>query len=384
MKFRSALFILLIMPGLAFAAGSEKIDVAKKPSFGKVVNELSRFLSSTNPEVKLADTKKSNTEDKPSVKKLSEISTASGDNNIKAKPMHIPMPNEIDKPQRPKPIPILPPTKTAPENFVIQEPMLSPETKRIFRKTPSNIGVTESASGSLAIQRGKFGEEFEVNESILNNEVNSGAVKPKYEIKVQDTKTVENQISMLDKGLKALVTGQYEGAIAIYKSVLVKQPKNRDALFGLATAYHKAGQRTQARQAYSNLLAKYPNFQDGLNNFLMLASEESPKDALAELEQLSVRNPNFAPIFAQKASIYNKMGEQDKAVTNFIKALLIEPGNLSYKYNLATIYDKNGAPEKARKMYSELLEASYKGKPLPVGRQQISERLEVLSAKRTN
>jgi tetratricopeptide (TPR) repeat protein len=333
--------------------------------------------------VKLADTKKLKVEDKASVKKLSEISTASGDKELKVKaaPMHIPLQNNIDKFERPKPIPILPPTKTAPENFVVQEPMLSPETKRIFRKTPSNMGVTESASGSLAIQRGKFDAEFEGDESILNNEKEASGVKPKYEIKVEDTKTVENEISMLDKGLKALVTGQYEGAIAIYKSVLVKQPKNRDALFGLATAYHKAGQRTQARQAYSDLLSKYPNFQDGLNNFLMLASEEAPKDALAELEQLSVRNPNFAPIFAQKASIYNKMGDQDKAVANFIKALLIEPDNLSYKYNLATIYDQSGNRQKARSLYSQLLEASYKGKPLPVGRQQISERLEILSAK---
>lgn len=378
MKLRNILFMLLVLPRVAFAAEAEDKDIAEKPSFGSVINELSRFLSSTNPEVKLSDTGDSNKKSKKVAKKLSDISTASGEEMAKeAKPRHLPLSANIDNEEKPKPIPILPPTKTAPENFIIQEPMLSAETKRIFRKAPSNIGVIESASGSMAIERGKFGEELQ--QSVLNKEEKQEMPKSTLGIEMADVKTTENEISMLEKGLKALLTGQYEGAIAIYKSVLAKQPKNRDALFGLATAYHKAGQRTQARQAYSELLTKYPNFQDGLNNFLMLAAEEAPKDALAELEQLSARNPKFAPIFAQKASIYDKMGESEKAIQSLIRALLISPDNATYKYNLATIYDKDGNREKARQLYAELLEESYKGKTMPVGRKEISERLEILS-----
>jgi Flp pilus assembly protein TadD len=395
MKFIKVLFVVLVLPGLAFAAGTDETPAADKPSFGKAINELSRFLSSTNPETKVTETKpEAKTEPKPEIAGgatpvvpevgLPGITTSSGNiSEPKPAPMHLPIADDIDKYE--KSVPIVPPMTPAPKNLIIQEPMLTPEAKRIFRKMPSNIGGTNAPGGSVAIQRGKFSVEMHDDESVLNNEGKPAAAnKPELKIEMQDAKTTETEISMLEKGLKALMAGQYESAIAIYKTILAKQPLNRDAMFGLATAYHKAGQRTQARQAYSELLTKYPSFQDGLNNFLMLAAEEAPKDALEELEQLAVRNPNYAPIFAQKASIYSRMGNTEKAVDNFIQAILIDPNNSAYKYNLATIYDRAGNREKARKLYAELLEDSYKGKPMPVGRNEISDRLEILSNKASN
>ncbi len=274
----------------------------------------------------------------------------------------------------------------------LREPYLSPETQRTMRNIPSDIGAIRSDSPRLVdMQRGMF-ENIDEDEEPSGPpraqiEVTDGPPdmdskpKPRFDISVDDVPTIENEVSMLDKALKALLTGQYEGAVALYKAILVKAPKNRDALFGLATAYHRSGQRQQAKIAYTALLRAYPNYQDGINNFLILASEESPADALKELQALEARNPNFAPIYAQKAIIYNRLNDTQSAIENLKTATRLDPENASYKYNLAAILDKAGQREAAIQLYGQLLDMSYKGVQLPVSRNSIAERLTYLSGR---
>lgn len=206
------------------------------------------------------------------------------------------------------------------------------------------------------------------------------AKKAKFEIKVQDVKSTESLGDLLERGLKALNVGQYEVAISLYKQALEKNRKSRDAMFGLATAYQKAGQRREARDAYVRLLGSYPEFEDGLNNFLVLASEESPADALKEMNNISSRNPRFAPVYAQKAAVYTKMNDLENARKNMAKAVRLAPDNNVYRYNMAILLDQMGDYGGATKLYGELIEASYKGAQLPVPAPQIQERMSYISS----
>ena len=52
----------------------------------------------------------------------------------------------------------------------------------------------------------------------------------------------------------ALVAGQYEVAVELYKQILKSDPKNKYASFSLATCYHKLGQYKQAKTIYYQLL----------------------------------------------------------------------------------------------------------------------------------
>ena len=132
-------------------------------------------------------------------------------------------------------------------------------------------------------------------------------------VKVEMKRASVNLDYELEKAYNALNAGQSEAAIAIYKNVLANAPNNADALFGLATTYHRARQLDMARPYYSRLLAVAPNHREGFNNFLVLLADEAPKEALTELTKLEDKNPAFSPIPAQMSLIYQKLGDLDKS-----------------------------------------------------------------------
>lgn len=164
----------------------------------------------------------------------------------------------------------------------------------------------------------------------------------------------------------------------MYKSVLKRQPGQKLALFGLATTYHKEKQYAKARTFYHELLRRYPDFADGLNNFLLLLGEEEPAEALAQLDMLASRNPGFSAIPAQKALIHWKLGNYREAVTLFSDAIQLAPENLTYRYNMAVMLDEMGESLEAAKLYDQLLEHYRKGNSIPASPQRIQERLTFL------
>src|SRR5262249_52514203 len=96
----------------------------------------------------------------------------------------------------------------------------------------------------------------------------------------------------LTQAYNAMVAGNTQDSIEIYKDVLQNDPNNKNALFGLATLYHRAGQLEQARPYYGKLISLDPSNRDALNNFLVLLADEAPEEALNQLKDLQQRNPN--------------------------------------------------------------------------------------------
>jgi Flp pilus assembly protein TadD len=182
----------------------------------------------------------------------------------------------------------------------------------------------------------------------------------------------------LEEAYEALIHGQREAAVDLYKEALAIQPSNTMALFGLATTYHRGGDLAQARLLYGRLLAIDPQNVEGLNNFLVLLSDEAPAEALKELNKLEMTHPHFSPIPAQKAAIYEKAGDFNNAVSAMQRALMISPDNLKYRYNMAVILDRAGATEDAEAFYKQLLIAAERGEILPAKPEEIQERLTFL------
>ena len=384
---RSKLAIVLLLASLPLtASATQKEDCASGSTsscLNNVLDSISALLSSTNPKnnALVAESPAS---------KVAKIETAAG-NVGEAKPLHSndaePQPNnskvDIKKAELK---PILKKANPIPRAMIVPEitenlDQLAPETKRTLRKLPSGLGnLGDGKKEELVIDHSEDSAPTKAKNGL--EPVGVQKTKPKFEISVEDGKTTEDVVTTLDKALKAMNMGQYEGAIYLYKKALDKDPKNRDGLFGLGTAYHKSGQKVQARKYYGKLLALYPDYKEGLNNLLALASMEAPEDALKELALLEKRNPNFAPIYAQKAVIYTKTGHVQEAMQNLRKALSLEPDDNNYRYNLAVLLDKQGDYENARIIYHDLLDSSYKGGQLPVNRKIIEDRLTFISSQK--
>jgi tetratricopeptide (TPR) repeat protein len=182
----------------------------------------------------------------------------------------------------------------------------------------------------------------------------------------------------LEMAYRALLTGQLEAAIDIYKSVMDKYPDNQTALFGLASAYQKNQQNDEAKRLYQELLAVAPNHKEALNNFLVLITREAPEDALLQLQKMERVSPYFSPIPAQIGMVYYRMGEYEQAERYLRKAISMTPDNLSYLYNLAIVSDHLNNHEQSISLYERLLNESKKGKTIPGSIEHIKERLDYL------
>ena len=183
----------------------------------------------------------------------------------------------------------------------------------------------------------------------------------------------------LNRAYTALMGGDNDLAITTYKNILSGEAGNEDALFGLASTYHRLGEIEKARPYYAQLLKVNPNHRDGLNNFLALVSDEAPQDALAELERLEQRNPDFSPIPAQEALVLSKLGYTDQAREKILRAIELSPDNLTYKYNLAIMLDRQGNYVDASALYRMLIDASLNGEKIPAPNATIQKRLNYIA-----
>lgn len=269
-----------------------------------------------------------------------------------------------------------PPAATAAPVVVQQAeaPALSDQTRQILSKIPSRMDtqVTPRTS-SMSLSRvapeiqavlGKKAEE-EAYESVgISIKVRRPGLDTNYE---------------LNQAYTSLMGGDTQRAIEIYQNIVSNDPRNEDALFGLAATYHRLGQTAKARPFYGMLLKQNPNHREGLNNFLVLVSDESPQDALPELERLELRNPDFSPIPAQIAIVLDKLGYPDQAQAKMLRAIELAPDNLTYKYNLAIMLDRHGRYADASALYRVLIEAALRGESVPASTESMQKRLNYIA-----
>jgi len=239
--------------------------------------------------------------------------------------------------------------------------------KKTANKSPQYITIERGNTSEPGIEEnGVMKSQSKIDVSVRN--VGSNEVVEKTKVK-------------LEKAYKALLVGQTAAAINIYKEVLDREPSSRDAMFGLATAYHKNNQFEQARAIYTDILRVDPSNKEALNNFLVLVAEEAPEDALIELEKLERINSDFSPIAAQIAMINLKLGNPEKAARYLRRAILLSPENISYKYNLAITYDKLGKDEQAVQLYRQIINAVRGGAIISGSIDKVIERTTYLEKK---
>lgn len=264
----------------------------------------------------------------------------------------------------------LPESKRLSEDTMAVMDSLSEElmpTKSFAKNTPKYIKVEHGDAGKPGLEE----DGVIKSQNQMNISVRKGGKEADFE---------KSRVK-LGKAYKALLVGQTAASISIYKDVLDKEPENMDAMFGLATAYHKNNQFEQAREIYTKILKKEPANKEALNNFLVLVAEEAPEDALIELEKLERINSDFSPIAAQIAMINLRLGKPEKSARYLRRAILLSPENISYKYNLAVVYDNMENEPQALQLYHKVIEAVRSGAVINGSVDKVVERAEYLEAK---
>lgn len=255
---------------------------------------------------------------------------------------------------------------------------LSSATKTTLSRLPS--ALDKPATGPVtrtSIQR--VSPEVEAIRPKLEQEASYSSAG----IKITISRQRLDEPYELNRAYEALMAGDSEQAVEIYQAILAINPRNEDALFGLAATYQRAGEANKAQPLYEALLKINPHHREALNNYLVLISAESPEPALYELQKLAERNPDFSPLSAQIALLYAKLGEPALARREMLRAIAISPENLVYKYNLAVMMDRQEQRADAIALYQLLIDASLRGESVPVPVTEIQNRLTYLQTAST-
>lgn len=230
------------------------------------------------------------------------------------------------------------------------------------------------------------GEDIFVNYGLGNsgNQLKSQFAPSPTKVGIRESleKYKNNAPKLIEDAYEATLLGHLEAALVLYKEALVLQPENLSVMFSIGSIYQRQNDYYQAKNYYKQVLEKNINHKKALNNYINLISEEDPEEAEATLKELLDIDPSFHPIHAQIGVFYAKQQEYPQAIKYLRQAIILDPDNVEYKYNLGVVYDRNKDNSLARAMYMEVLQASYAGKQIPVSKKALTTRIYKLNSQK--
>jgi tetratricopeptide (TPR) repeat protein len=136
-------------------------------------------------------------------------------------------------------------------------------------------------------------------------------------------------------------TGKYDLALQEYQRALQLDPRNADAIIGLARSYDSAGRTADAEAAFKKAIALRPDSWDGYNSYAaFLNDHERYADAVAQFRHAIQLTPDNAALYLNLGAVYSDMGAQHYAEAEQMlrKSISLEPSygayaNLGYLYN---------------------------------------------------
>ncbi len=137
-------------------------------------------------------------------------------------------------------------------------------------------------------------------------------------------------------------------AIADFEDILKTQPNHGGANRGLGYAYMVKGEYKKAAECYRK--AEQADAKDPRVHYYIAmlmsrdggySSEESREEMIKELEAAIDLDPSFADAYMLLGFAQAQSGDREKGLETAQKALLINPRDLSYQFNLAQMYLSN-------------------------------------------
>ena len=141
-------------------------------------------------------------------------------------------------------------------------------------------------------------------------------------------------------GYAAYQAGDLVSARRDYQLALRAEPRNIDALLGLAAVELRARQYAKADRYYQRVLRLDPRNPHANAGMLALRSQQvNPVAAESQVKSLLAREPNAEGLQFTLGNQYAQQSRWNEAQQAYFKALAAEPNNPDFAYNLAVSLD---------------------------------------------
>lgn len=153
----------------------------------------------------------------------------------------------------------------------------------------------------------------------------------------------------------ALEAGRLEGAARLYATLARADPRNIDALLGLAAIAAQEGRPDDAVRHYFAILELDPRHALAQSGLIGLTGRSDPLAAESRLKQLIAREPS-AFLYFTLGNLYADQGLWAQAQQAYFQAHHLEPQNPDYAYNLAVGLEHVSQPRLALGFYRRAVE----------------------------
>ena len=158
--------------------------------------------------------------------------------------------------------------------------------------------------------------------------------------------------ALLERGYEMFHSGDAESAGQAYGAVLVYEPRNRDALLGLAAVVSREDRWEEAAGYYARVLATNP--ADTVARAALLAIDKrDPVHRESRLKALLWSEPRAAYLHFSLGNVYAEQSRWSQAQQSYFNAYRFDNGNADYAYNLAVSLDHLSRRESALDFYRE-------------------------------
>jgi len=191
------------------------------------------------------------------------------------------------------------------------------------------------------------------------------------------TKAPQQVNPSLLRGFDAFNRGDLASAHAEYTRTLQSDPRNTDALHGLAAIAQKQGHWDQAAWGYQKILEANPQDAVALAALMNIRSQADPATAESRLKTLTVAQPELAAPAFSLGNLYARQNRWSEAQQAYFQAYSADPDNPDILYNLAISLEHIRQNKLAAQYYGQAIAAA-KNHPANFDSAQAAARIQAL------
>jgi tetratricopeptide (TPR) repeat protein len=181
----------------------------------------------------------------------------------------------------------------------------------------------------------------------------------------------------VSSGYAAFQAGDMAAAERDYKAVLKNEPKNTDALHGLAALSLRQGQYDNAETLYLRILEADPKDSAAQAGLIGLRGQVDPIQSESRLKNLLAAQPDSPQLNFALGNLYAQAGRWNDAQQAYFRAFAGDGDNPDYQFNLAISLDQLRQPKLALQYYQGALAAAVQ-RPAAFDKRQAESRVSEL------
>ncbi|MDP1605188.1 MAG: tetratricopeptide repeat protein [Rhodocyclaceae bacterium] len=184
---------------------------------------------------------------------------------------------------------------------------------------------------------------------------------------------------LLEQAFAAFNRGDIPLAQSAWLRTLETDPKNSDALYGLAAVALQQQQPNQAAEFYLRALEANPKDALALSGLINLKGHGDPQQTESRLKNLLAEQPDSPFLNFALGNLYARNALWGDAQQAYFKAHVADPANPDYLFNLAVSLDQLRQGRLAIQYYNQALAAAVR-QPAGFDPAQVAVRLKTLQS----